>query len=240
MNTARQKIFLFAFTLLLMAGTAGALTWLKAHQRLGAPGLKAAAIPGSVMMKLALPERVLDFTSTNLAVAQVVLDYLPKDTSYASRRYFAADGAWALANVVLMGADRTSIHRPDYCLPGQGWQIRDKTGVKLNIAGEHPYELPVMKWIVANSYAAPDGSKQEVSGIYVFWFVTKNQVTDSFPAMLKSMLFHQLTGGELQRWAYVSFFTICPPGQEDAMFARVKPLIAAAVPEFQLPSAAAK
>ena len=240
MNAGRQKIFLFAAALLLMAGTAGALTWLKAHQRLGAPGLVAAPVPGSALMQIGLPERVLDFTSTNLPEPEVVLGYLPKDTSFASRHYLAADGAWALGTVILMGADRTSIHRPDYCLPGQGWQIRDKTGVKLNIAGAHPYELPVMKWIVGNSYPAPDGSKQNVSGIYVFWFVTKDQVTDSFPAMLKSMLFHQLTGGELQRWAYVSFFTICLPGQEDATFARIKPLIAAAVPEFQLPPAAAK
>lgn len=238
MNTARQKIFLFAAVLLLMAGTAGTLTWLKAHQRLGAPGLVAAPLPGSVMMKLELPERVLDFTSTNMPEPEVVLGYLPGDTSFVSRHYLAADGAWAMATVILMGADRTSIHRPDYCLPGQGWQIRDKTEVKLNIAGEHPYELPVMKWTVANTYAAPDGGKQEVSGIYVFWFVTKDQVTDSFPAMLKSMLFHQLTGGELQRWAYVSFFTVCRPGEEEATFARMKPLIAAAVPEFQLPSAA--
>jgi hypothetical protein len=240
MNAARQKIFLSVLTLLLLAGTAAALTWLKAHQRLGAPGLVATPVPGSVMMKLELPERVLDFTSTNLPEPEVVLGYLPKDTSFVSRRYVAADGAWAMANVILMGADRTSIHRPDYCLPGQGWQIRDKAEVKLNIAGAHPYELPVMKWIVSNSYPAPDGSKQEVSGIYAFWFVTKDQVTDNFPAMLKSMLFHQLTSGELQRWAYVTFFTVCRPGQEDATFARIKPLIAAAVPEFQLPPPAAK
>jgi len=240
MNTSRQKIGLFVVTLALMAGTAGALTWLKAHQRLGAPGLKAAPIPGSVIMQLELPERVLDFTSTNLPESPVVLDYLPKDTSYASRHYLAADGAWAMANVILMGADRTSIHRPDYCLPGQGWQIRDKTEVKLSIAGAHPYELPVMKWIVSNTYPAPDGSKQTASGLYVFWFVTKDQATDNFPAMLKSMLFHQLTHGVLQRWAYISYFSVCPPGQEDATFARMKSLITASVPEFQLPPTSAK
>jgi hypothetical protein len=240
MNNSRQKIFLFALTLVLIGGTAGAVTWLKAHQRLGAPGLKAAPMPGNVMMHLELPARVLDYTSTNVPEAQVVLDYLPKDTSFASRHYMAPDGAWAMANVILMGADRTSIHRPDYCLPGQGWQIRDKTEVKLSIADAPPYELPVMKWTISNSYTAPDGSQQKVSGLYVFWFVTENQTTDNFPAMLKSMLFHQLAHGVLQRWAYVSYFTVCPPGQEDAAFARIKPLIAASVPEFQLPPATAK
>jgi hypothetical protein len=45
---------------------------------------------------------------------------------------------------------------------------------------------------------------------------------------------HLLRTGELQRWAYVSVFAVCAPGQEDAAFERIKRFIAAAVPEFQL------
>ncbi|HEY2329223.1 MAG TPA: exosortase-associated EpsI family protein [Verrucomicrobiae bacterium] len=240
MNPSTKKWLLFFVALGLMAGTAGVLTWLKAHQQLGAPGLKAAAIPGSVMMKLELPARVLDFTSTNMPESDIVLGYLPKDTSYAQRYYSATNGAWVLANVILMGADRTSIHRPDYCLPGQGWQINERVEVKLPIAGAPSYELPVGKWTVGKTFTAPDGRKQAVSGIYVFWFVTENEATDDFPTMLKSMLFHLVRHGVLQRWAYISYFTICAPGQEDATFARVKELIIASVPEFQLPPAHAK
>jgi len=44
----------------------------------------------------------------------------------------------------------------------------------------------------------------------------------------------------LQRWAYVSYFTACLPGQEDATFARMKALITASVPEIQLPPDTAK
>jgi hypothetical protein len=43
-----------------------------------------------------------------------------------------------------------------------------------------------------------------------------------------------LTTGVLQRWAYISYFAVCEPGQEDAAFERVKKLIVASVPEFQL------
>ena len=238
MNLSTKKWLLFGITLALIAGTAGALTWLRAHQRLGAPGLKAVAIPGSVQMRLELPERVLNFTSTNVPTAEVVLGYLPKDTSYAQRFYTATNGMWVMGNLILMGADRTSIHRPDYCLPGQGWQIREKTEVRLPIADATPYELPVYKWVVSKTVPTPNGTQQTVSGLYVFWFVTKNQATASFPAMLKSMLLHQLTTGVMQRWAYVSYFTVCLPGQEDATFAQMKELIAASVPEFQLPPVA--
>jgi len=240
MNDSRWKGILFCAALVLMAGTAGALTWLKGQQHLGAPGLKAEAIPGSVTVKLELPARVLDFDSTNMPTAEVVLGYLPGDTSYAQRHYFATNGDWAMANVILMGADRTSIHRPDYCLPGQGWQIREKVPVKLAIAGPHPYELPVYKWVVGKTIPTPEGKEQAISGLYVFWFVTDGQVTEDFEGMVKSMFYNLIRCGELQRWAYVSYFTVCLPGQEDTTFAHLKQLITASVPEFQLPPAPAK
>jgi len=78
-----QKWIILSVALVLIAGTAGALTWLRANQKLGRPGIKAEAIPGSVMMKINLPERVLDFTSTNVPEPQLVLDYMPPDTSFA-------------------------------------------------------------------------------------------------------------------------------------------------------------
>ena len=43
--------------------------------------------------------------------------------------------------------------------------------------------------------------------------------------------------GVLQRWAYISYFTVCAPGEEDATFERMEKLIAASVPEYQLPPA---
>src|SRR5664279_1336176 len=143
MKSRKWLIFCIAFGL--MAGTAGALSWSRTQQRLGQPGIKATPIPGSVMMKIDLPERVLDFTSTNVPESEVELGYFPKDTSYVRRLYQAPDGFWATATIVLMGADRTSIHRPDYCLPGQGWTIGSKTAVNIPIDGEHPYTLPVLK-----------------------------------------------------------------------------------------------
>jgi hypothetical protein len=240
MNDARKKWILFFAALALMGGTVGALEYLKSHQHLGKPGLKAEVIPGSTTMKIELPARVLDFDSTNMPEAAVVLDYLPKDTSFAQRHYFATNGEWVIANVILMGADRTSIHRPDYCLPGQGWQIREQSVVPLPIVGAQSYELPVGLWVASKTAPAGNGQEQTYNGIYAFWFVTDGQVTADFPTMLKSMFGHLIRHGELQRWAYVSYFTVCLPGQEDATKARIKALIAASVPEFQLPPDAAK
>jgi hypothetical protein len=240
MSESRQKWILLIVALALMAGTAGALAWLKGHQRLGAPGVKAEAIPGGVQMRLRLPETVLDYASTNMPEPEVVSGYLPKDTSYAGRFYVATNGAWANATLILMGADRTSIHRPEYCFAGQGFHIRNKSVVNLPIAGAHPYELPVGLWFCSKTVPVGEGRQQDIGAIYVYWFVTDGQVTADFPTMLWSMLSNLARHGVLQRWAYVSYFTACPPGQEEAAFERMKALITASVPEFQLPPVPAK
>ena len=54
---------------------------------------------------------------------EVTLGALPEDTSFGARLYTAPDQFGLLMNVVLMGTDRTSLHKPQFCLTGQGWAI---------------------------------------------------------------------------------------------------------------------
>ena len=230
----KQKILIFMVVLALIGGGTWALIWLRANQKLGAPGIKATPIPGSMRMNFDLPERVLNFTSERVPKDKTVLDTLPKDTSFAQRLYTAPDGFWVNANIVLMGADRTSIHKPEFCIPGQGWRIDQKTTANLSIDGVHPRQLQVAKWIITNFVQDTNGRKKEVRGIYVFWFVAGNEETTSHWQRIWGMTRDLVTTGVLQRWAYISYFAVCEPGQEDATFERVKELIETLVPEFQL------
>jgi hypothetical protein len=231
-----RTIVVFIVVMALIAGGAGALTWLKKNQRLGAPGIKAMPVPGSIKMSFDLPAHVLDYTSKSETQNKIVLDTLPEDTSYAQRLYTGTDGFWANANIILMGMDRTSIHKPEFCLPGQGWRIDKKATVSIPIQGPHPYHLRVAKWTITNFIQNNDGQKEEVRGLYVFWFVAKKEQTDSHWQRIWWLTRDLLTNGVLQRWAYVSYFSAgFAPGQEDAAFARIEKMIAASVPEFQLP-----
>jgi len=232
-KTSQWLIAVIALTL--MAATALTLGRMKAHQKLGQPGIVATAIPGQVMMKIDLPDHVLGLASSNIPEPEVVLGYLPKDTSYAERCYWPTDSYPIQATIILMGTDRTSIHRPDYCLPGQGWTIDSKTAVAVPIGGRSPYTLPVMKWVMHNSLSTTDGRKQEVSGIYVFWFVADHEQTADNVQRMWWLARDLLATGVLQRWAYISYFTACQPGQEEAAFERVRQVIAASVPEYQIP-----
>ena len=228
-----QKSLLLVIALVLMAGTAGALTWLRANQKLGQPGVKAVAIPGSVAMKIDLPEFVPGFTSSNMPEPEVVIGYLPKDTSYAGRLYTATNGLQINSTVILMGADRTSIHNADFCLGGQGFTGKEKFVERIPIATSPLYSMPVAKWNVKGVFQLPDGKRVEIHGIYVFWFVADREQTPDHFQFMKWLARDLLCTGVLQRWAYVAYFAICEPGREDATFEQMKNLIAHAVPEIQ-------
>ena len=53
------------------------------------------------------------------------LGVLPKDTQILRGRYVADDGSWFLVTAVIGGRSKSSIHRPELCLPSQGFQMRD-------------------------------------------------------------------------------------------------------------------
>jgi hypothetical protein len=121
----RNKWILALVTLLMIGGTAGVLAKFKSIQRLGEPGVKTRPLPGSQNLEVVLPDRVLGFTSAMLPVEAIVTNVLPRDTSYGNCRYTSADTNFsAQVNVVLMGTDRASLHKPQFCLTGGGWTIR--------------------------------------------------------------------------------------------------------------------
>jgi Protein of unknown function (DUF3485) len=235
----RQKWILLLLALAMIGGTASTLTHLKASQKLGRPGIKTAPIPGSVRLAISLPEHVLQYDSTNIPTDQGALEGLPHDTSFAQRRYFTTDNQldWLHVLVVLMGTDRTSIHKPQFCLQGSGWDFddHDSRPDTVRIESPHPYDLPVTKMVMTRPETF-NGQTVSISGIYVYWFVADGQLTGSHFTRMWSSAAHLLQTGELQRWAYVGCLGVCLPGQEQATYERMKKFIAASVPEFQLTS----
>jgi hypothetical protein len=233
----RQKWFLFFAALTLMAGTAGLLGQLRNHQQLGQPGVKTRPLNDPIRVQVDLPEQVLSYTSQLLEQPEIVTNTLPADTSYGNRLYKAPDGFWINMNVVLMGTDRTSLHKPQFCLEGQGWRIDDTLSTETTIHVERPcsYDLPVVK-LVASRTEKHEGRSQTLRGIYVYWFVAENALSATTGGAQRMWLMAKelVRTGVLQRWAYVSCFAACAPGQDDATFERMKEFIAASVPEFQL------
>jgi hypothetical protein len=172
-----------------------------------------------------------------LPIDKLVLDFLPPDTSYGSRGYIAPDKFQVLANVVLMGADRTSLHKPQFCLEGQGWRLDSVPSSQptITVMSPYQYELPVIK-LTASRELTEGGQKRLYRAVYVYWYVADGEMSASSTGFDRMWLMARdlVKTGVLQRWAYISYFAVCNPGEESAAFERIKKLIAASVPEFQL------
>jgi len=227
----KQNVALFGTALALMVGGAVALNHFHTHNKLGAPAVKTRALAGSQNLEVLLPAEVLNYKSAPLEISEVETNTLPKDTSFGKRIYQAPDKFWIQAGVVLMGSDRTSLHKPQFCFQGQGWAIDQIATVRTDVQIQQPYayDLPVVKMVSSRDNGA-------VRGIYVYYYVADGGFyagTSGAGHMWRSAR-DVLTTGTLPRWAYVSYFTACPPEAEQAAFERIKQFIAAATPQFQL------
>ena len=230
-----SKALLFGLTL--MAGAVVVLRNIEQHRRIGEPGL--VMIAGNVLDEagrvvntntVALPERVLDYTSEPRPITAEELGWLPGDTTYARRVYTALNAHPLHVNVVMMGRDRSSIHKPQICLTGQGWHILNEGETSVALSAKTP-PLPVWKMVAEQTHTV-NGRPQLVKAIYVYWFVADDRVTARHGRRMWWMAKELLTTGTLQRWAYVSVLGLCHPGEEEKTYERIQQFIAASTPAY--------
>ncbi len=239
----RRKCTIGLVALAMMAATALSLERTRGRMELGKPGLRmiaqnVLAENGSIVNTntAALPERVLNYTSELKPIMTNELGWLPKDTTYARRLYQAPDRLGLWLNVVLMGTDRGSIHKPQICLVGQGWRIDQSDLLHIPIDQPHPYQLPVMRLLASRSVTLDDGRTITQRAVYVYWFVAENRITARHGQRMWWMARDLLATGVMPRWAYVSCLAGCLPGQEEAVYQRIHDFLRAAVPTFQTAS----
>ena len=243
----RQVFAVAAVVLALTASAAAFLATQHSRQKLGPPGVRVTNEPiywveGGASTnppllwssnRVYLPAHVLDFRSQEAPLPGATVNTLPKDTVFGHRIYAQSNGIVIDCQVVLTGADRSSIHKPQYCLKGSGFAMEGEPTM-VRISRPHAYDLPVMKLNLRRPRPVEGGTTQNETGVFVYWFVTDGELTSSHWNRMWWMTRDMLKTGVLQRWAYVICFAPCAPGTEEATFDRMKDFIAAAVPEFHL------
>jgi hypothetical protein len=239
----KRRVVQIVIGFLLLVGLAGALLFrVRSSYNLGKAGIKLVDIPmynertNVVANRGAfLPQTVGEYSSTRIEpVSSMELSILPPDTIYGRRVYTAPDGFQSFVSIVLMGTDRTSIHKPQYCLNGQGETVVHSEVLTIPIDRPHPYDLQAMKLTTRSERRNKAGEVVPVSGVFIYWFVADGRLAPGHSQLMWMMAKEFVTTGRLQRWAYVAYFANCPVGQEDALTERLKKFIAASVPEFQL------
>jgi exosortase len=126
---------------------------------------------------------------------------LPADTRIVSRTYGRAPDRSYSVTVVFAGEDRRSIHRPDHCLPSQGYSIERTRRQRLVLEGGTSLDVAILT-------ARRAGTEQRIG--FVYWFTGGGHETASHPARHFWMATDRLFRNTASRWAYVSILTSEP------------------------------
>jgi hypothetical protein len=242
MNLQELKVALIALGLIGLA----ALSLSLRRNSLGKPGLilESQVLTNETGVKVAdqrvaFPSGIPGFTDALLPITEKEIEVLPKDTTFGRRIYQNETDQYRYQfNAILMGSDRTSLHKPYYCITGQGWRIDKYDVITIPMADPKPYELRAQLLTTTGEYRSDQG-KVPLSGLFIYWYVSDTQLAATHKDQMWLLGHDLITQGVLKRWSYISVFSVCQPGDEQAHVQRMKRIIADVVPKFQIPPGAA-
>lgn len=81
------------------------------------------------------------FNSEIVAPSEAELNVLPTDTRIEKRLYTDEYGRWFQVSLIVGGASKGSIHRPELCLPAQGFQMKEPKNIEAGGVKWHVIKL---------------------------------------------------------------------------------------------------
>ena len=151
---------------------------------------------------LALPEFVGSWYGTDQPIMQAERDSLGPDTEFARKLYTNGAGDQLFVSIVLSGPDmNTSIHRPERCLPAQGWTVTDSKTVRVPTpaGGFQATRLHNLRTIRLDSERTAN-----IYNLNYYWFIGSTETTPSHMQRTLIDIRDRVLRGTNQRWAYVT------------------------------------
>jgi len=129
---------------------------------------------------------------------------LPPDTTYSRKTYGEPNSGRndrILLSIILSGKEKRSIHRPERCLPGQGWRIDSSHTESVKLASGRDLEVTAL---LLEKPVTLDGNRPfTIRSYFLYWFVGKGITTPSQTTRILKTNWDLLVHRVNQRWAYV-------------------------------------
>ncbi len=140
-------------------------------------------------------------------------DILPADTGLVKKKYVSPEGRVIFVSIVLSGKERSSIHRPQMCLVGQGHEIVRSLTVPVPLDGRKPLDVMVLDLL--RRYKVAEGQSREYVSYYAYWFVGKGRETPSHVRRMVWMATDRIFHNVSHRWAYIAISGSRDPDSDD-------------------------
>ncbi len=186
-----------------------------------------------------LPYEIGDYWGVETEVSAAEKVILPRDTGFARKIYSTIENENILCSIVLSGSEKRSIHRPEVCLPAQGWTIVEKEVVPIKLSNGHVIRVTLLT--LHQTVRRNDGLPHTISSLFAYWFVGENRLTHSHWERVFVTSWDRVFDKINHRWAYVIVSmpvtaTFQPRGRDKAQtLEEMKKFISLAAPKFLKP-----
>jgi EpsI family protein len=184
-----------------------------------------------------LPTFVGDWYGADQPVLQGERDILGPDTQFVRKLYNNGRGDQIFVSIVFSGSDMsTSIHRPERCLPAQGWTVADSRVAEIPIGGKI---LKATRLHDVRSFRNESGAPISVYSLDYYWFVGNDATTPSHYQRTWIDIRDRVLKGENQQWAYVTVISTITKGlqrfgkSEEETDEMLKRFVGELVPQLQ-------
>jgi EpsI family protein len=182
-----------------------------------------------IMMQL--PESLGGWVGRPAPVTDTERQGLPQDTEFERKFYRDAAGNEVYCSIVLAGKDSRSIHRPETCLPSQGWEVLDGRyeDVPVNANGVEMLQVRALKIFRRSQGEGADAGSERLN---YYWFMGKDRVTASHIQRVVWNSYDRIVHSVNHRWAYITVSVVVPRGGGAAATAASEEAVRAVVRGF--------
>jgi EpsI family protein len=160
---------------------------------------------------MVLPDNLGDWFGKDAEVTVREREVLAKDTEFARKIYTNLAGDSIYVSIVLSGEDMTnSIHRPERCLPAQGWNLRASDKRAIEFPGGKKLELTRLR--NGRLVQRDPENRGTLENLTYYTFIGHSDMTASHTARTAIDLRDRVVYGYNQRWAYLTVAAIVTEG----------------------------
>lgn len=128
---------------------------------------------------------------------------LPEDTIIVRKIYRDPEGTSITVSIVIAGKQRTSVHRPQACLIGQGYRVTGQRTLETIVRNDRILKVTLLDLQKdKNGPGAYPGNREH--GSLAYWFVSREHETPYYLELLLRTTIDSIVEGGRHRWSYVS------------------------------------